>query len=151
MTEYPVLCFDNNGEPYGGPEVKNPIIFNCSCEGCKKAVKWVESNTFPFPSGTIGKMYEKDEVEKIQQTFDLILKKWFDTDMQSREMQYKTRQIFRLTPQPVEKEPETVEEKAAEQYLNDIIGDRSIYKRSEIYSRKMAFIHGANWQKQQSK
>lgn len=54
------------------------------------------------------------------------------------------------TTQPVDKEPETVEQ-AAERYLNEVIGDRSIYKRSEIYARKMAFIHGVEYQKQQSK
>lgn len=115
MTDYPVQCFDNNGEPYG--RFINPY------ENQKLAdLEWEEfeafaaANTFPFPSGTIGKTYEGDEVEVVWQYFaelNGISDDWIDCDQRWYDVMNKnsvcpTRTMFCLS-QPVEKEPETVD------------------------------------------
>lgn len=161
MTDYPVQCYDCNGEPYGR-YVNN---FKIDYDTLKFNVPgWLsedierdevefeafaDENTFPFPSGTIGKTYERDEVEVVLQYFAEWngSEEWFDCDRDwfdaiSRKSVCPTREIFRLVisktetttqpvdhsktcescqqttllaendrqDQPVEKEPETVDQ-----------------------------------------
>lgn len=119
MTEYPVQCFDNNGEPYGRYLNPNPEYKYSSDYQKSKIYQAFEMfsyhNTFPFPSGTIGKTYERDEVEILYQYFAELngITDWIDCDQRWYDTMNKnsvcpTRAMFCL-PQPVEKEPETVE------------------------------------------
>lgn len=128
MTPHKVECFTGpNGEPYGRYE--NSVEFK---NGPENDLEWLEMdrvinlNTFPFPSGIIGKTYERDDVEVVWQVWDTILvgsgmRRRFDKGWRDRigslkytqpsensMLVYKYRAIFNLIPQAVEKEPETV-------------------------------------------
>lgn len=105
MTEYPVQCFEHNGEPYG--RYCNPVEVNSEIDlhNWKDFETFSKEYTFPMPSGTIGKTYEMDEVEVASQAWEF---DWVDATLtidQYKSISFDTRQIFRLIPQPVEKEP----------------------------------------------
>lgn len=75
MTDYPVQCFDNNGEPYGRYVTKlTTMHINCGCNTCKEILAL---STFPFSSGIIGKTYERDEVEVVEQILTMV-DMWLD-------------------------------------------------------------------------
>lgn len=124
MTEYPVQCFEHNGEPYGryknpyGSEINHPVHGTIESRdiGWDEFNQFAEANAFPMPGGTIGKTYKRDEVEVEYQYFaewNNGIEEWLECDRAwfdaiSRKSVCPTRQIFRLIPPPVEKEPETV-------------------------------------------
>lgn len=145
MTEYPVQCYDNNGEPYGRYVT---LVNNENCHDYKERYgidgfvcrdsddcfcKYSEANTFPFPSGTIGKTYERDEVEVVKQRFYPDKNDWVDCNdhVFSSINKFSTypyaRQIFRLIPQPVEKEPDPII--SSRQYIEEVYGT-STFARS---------------------
>lgn len=129
MTDYPVQCYNNNGEPYG--RYCNPFEEYTGIKPFESLNgRWeifedfAESNSFPMPGAEIGKTYDRDQVEVVWQmcerdedsafSFD-----WVDDEFgmhrkYSNDFPDDYRQIFRLiskteTTQPVEKEPETVD------------------------------------------
>jgi hypothetical protein len=156
MTPHKVQCFDNNGEPYGRyvnphPEYIGIKPFEYLNGQWEIFEDFTESNTFPFPSGTIGKTYERDEVELGLQVHMKSKDKWEDRDISEidaytfKGSEWDTRQIFRLIPQPVEKEPETVEQ-AIERLTSDGFGLNS---ENYIVGFMRGFKEGADWQKKQ--
>lgn len=135
MTEYPVQCYNNNGEPYGryvNPYGDYPLYIH----PWHQFEKLADANTFPFPSGTIGKTYERDEVEGGYQ-YQRRSGQWVDirvlnipTEVQVefyKKAGLNVRCIFRLIPQPVEKEPETLI--SSRQYIEEVYGT-STFARS---------------------
>lgn len=129
MTPHKVQCYEHNGEPYGRSYGNiHPDTFcpnNCL--------------ELPFPSGTIGKTYERDEVEVGYQS--MYIDGYLSLDFKDCSFeQYKTaymlfgsntvQKIFRLIPQPVEKEPEIVEQElSSRQYIEQVYGT-STFARS---------------------
>lgn len=122
MTEYLVQCFDNNGEPYGRycnphKEYKGIKPFETLNIEWQNFEFFAETYTFPMPGAEIGKTYETGEVEVVFQYFaelNGISDDWIDCDQVWYDVMNKnsvcpTRAMFCLT-QPVEKEPETVEQ-----------------------------------------
>lgn len=147
MTEYPVQCFGHNGEPYGrycNPHGEYPPYI----KPWHEFEKYAKENTFPMLGAEIGKTYEREEIEVVWQIKNGYYKEWENMEGVKNPdpstfaaAGYETRQIFRLT-QPVEKEPETVEQAAKRYTEKQPVVKMALYR---------AFIAGANWQKQQSK
>lgn len=138
MTPHPVECFINNGEPYGRYVLPEGFEHSFLMIGWSSPSSFINVNTFPFPSGSIGKTYEREEVEVIELDDDLEI------------AIYESKSIFRLVPQPVghsktpdscnqtdllsensrqsqpvEKEPETAEENARIENLNNSYNNRA--------------------------
>lgn len=111
MTEYPVQCFEHNGEPYGryaNPYISPDGVYHPNSK-FHDFETFAESNTFPFSSGTIGKTYERDEVEVVTEFKDGYLPEWKKTIVPGyhKDLDHPTRQAFYLVdkfiPKPVEK------------------------------------------------
>jgi|GEM_PF-4505475 len=99
MVEYKVQCIDINGLPYGryvNPNSKLHGILQQLNEHWCKFESLADANTFPFPAGTIGKIYEREEVEgPIQQIWYNY--KWLSQDHTGRRFPADTyRMVFIL-------------------------------------------------------
>lgn len=107
MTQHKVECFEHNGEPYG--RYVNPyFIDNLLKPGYAEFESFVNSNKFPFPGGTIGKTYERGEVEVQYHMKEG--ERWYRMGHGERMMKLmperKWKRIFHLIHQPAEKELE---------------------------------------------
>lgn len=157
MTDYPVQCYNINGEPYG--RYVNPHNKYHEDMAHSEFEAFAEANTFPFPSGTIGKTYERDEVEVVWQIRPKTQRNYWrnithDQYLESANADVADyRQIFRLT-QPVEKEPETVERLTCSCGVEGIKGV-DVWKPFLPYYDtvicKSCWDKFQDWQKQQSK
>lgn len=112
MTPHKVQCYNNNGEPYGRYVVTHPGAgrpyfskkeAKCIYDEYSKLQDFVETNKFPFPSGTIGKTYERDEVEIEYQMKEngVWYKMGFGEKPRRRMPEREWKQIFRLIPQAI--------------------------------------------------
>lgn len=121
MTDYPVQCFEHKGKPYGRycNLLTDGHLYSLMQAEFEALEIFAEHNTFPFPSGIIGQTYDRDEVEVGYQSRylnDLLTIDFSDCSFEEYQHAYRScsslsvRQIFRLIPQSVEKEPETVEQ-----------------------------------------
>lgn len=178
MTPHKVQCLDNNGEPYGRYVRCRQSEGERNYLEDKSFIEIVRSNIFPFPSGTIGKTYEIDEVEVTEQIYLTLSEGWIDIEHLTpeskkrfkvissdtgsiRDALFHYRQIFRLT-QPVEKEPETVSISQMNEAFDKALWGKepeTVEQAATEYADSQhtafkgslyrAFIAGVDWQKKQ--